>query len=457
MITRQSVTSIYSLAQVAEQNGLIILPQATTPLAVLGDALGEFTLGESVEESVIGASERKDVAGEKAYAVAIDEMVDIAAGAVQRQLKFAREIVRPVVTDAFEKVTAHLDQVPVSTLRNSIVEVQLPEVYLESGLSDMVDRFKTQPQLELTPLGNIMPELSAEDLIERCKTGMSRIDEKLKSMIEASPGIVSRVYDEYFLGKLSQDAVEGSRYSEIVVAFVLARNLNMNVPEGVNEELAFYRERTAFFIAEFGRRVFQALRRQERIERQNDIIDYMPPADFAGAEIRVNASVYRRYLKEGGTPEAIIGACLRGISRPVYADLLEDAYGGAKAVQVNERAIQNRIKAEYEANVHAAVIDVVSTLIAEDNFPEDLDRPTTRGAREWLTANPFRKKFDLDNYVLRAVCGIIFPRYNAYPVLSGIMEYMAADETLTNREAATMVTIDLVGEWLADQLITEQA
>ena len=66
MITRQSVTSIYSLAQVAEQNGLIILPQATTPLAVLGDALGEFTLGESVEESVIGASERKDVAGEKA-------------------------------------------------------------------------------------------------------------------------------------------------------------------------------------------------------------------------------------------------------------------------------------------------------------------------------------------------------------------------------------------------------
>ena len=100
---------------------------------------------------------------------------------------------------------------------------------------------------------------------------------------------------------------------------------------------------------------------------------------------------------------------------------------------------------------------MVSTLIAEDNFPEDLDRPTTRGAREWLTANPFRKKFDLDNYVLRAVCGIIFPRYNAYPVLSGIMEYMAADETLTNREAATMVTIDLVGEWLADQLITEQA
>lgn len=456
MITRQSVTSIYSLAQIAEQNNVIVLPQAATPLAVLNDALGHFSVAQP-EVAVVEASQRKDLAGDHEHSQAIDAMVDMAAEAVQKQLKFSRELVRPTVTDAFERVTKFLDEVPARNLRNSIKEVSLPTVYNEAGLVDMVERFKSQPQIELHHFGNLLPDFTAEELNDRCKTGMSRVDEALKSIVEGSDGIVTRVFNQYFLGKNMFGEKSSDPAVENVIGFVLARNLNMNIPDGVPMELTEYRERTAFFIAEFGRRIFQALRRAERIDRQNALIEYMPPADHTGAEIRVNSSVYKRFIKEGGTPEAIIGACLRGISSPSYKDLLEDAYGGIAAVKANERVIQQSVVAEYEANVTGAIIEILGDIIGEGNFPEGMALPTIKDVKAYMKEKPFRKKFDLDNYVLRVVCGAMYPDYNAYPVLSGMMEYMANDETLTQREAATMVTIDLVGDWLAQQLTTEQA
>jgi len=457
MISRQSVTSIYSLAQVAEQTGTVVLPMADTPLAVLNSAIGTLPKAEDIDVALVAASESKDVLGEQEHSQAIDELVSIAAEAVQKQLKFARELVRPTVTDVFERVSKHLDEAPLQELRNSIVEVSMPPVYNVAGLQDMVDRFKSQPQLELSPLGNIMPEISAEDLIARVKTGMSSVDKELTILVESSADIVTRVYDEYFLGKGDYFSGSGSYQAEAVVAFVLARSFNMNVPDGVTADLAYFRERTGYFVAEFGRRIFQNLRRAERINRQNDMIEHMPPASATGADIRVHAEVYRRFIKEGGKPEAIIGACLRGIARPVYKDLLEDAYGGEKAVQVNERILQSRLQNEYEANVHNAIIQVVGEVINAKELPEGIAPVTVRDVKDWLKANPFRKKFDLDNYVLRAVCGSVFPDYNAYSVLTGIMEHMSNDESLTQREAATLVTIDLVGEWLAAQLTTERA
>jgi len=457
MLNRNSVASIYSLAQQAEQAGVVVLPHAETPLAVLNSTIGTISRADDIDVALVSASESTDVLGDKEHSQAIDELVTIAATAVRKQLKFARELVTPVSTDAFERVSKYLDEAPIQELRHSIKEVSCPAVYSVAGLQDLVDRYKSQPQITLQPFGNRMPEMSAEDLIDRVKTGMSGVDKALTEMIEANTGIASRVYDEYFLGKGGTfGEQQGNGKAETVVAYVLARSFNSNVPSGVNEELGFFREQTAHFMAEFGRRIFQELRKQDRIVRQKDLIAHMPLADNIGAEIQVNSSVYQAFLKEGGTPEAIIGTCLRGINRPTYADLLEDAHGGEKAVKVQERILQSRIVNEYEANVHNAIIEVFGQIIAANEFPEGMTAPTVRDVRDWLKANPFRKKFDLDRFCLRAVCGALFPNYNAYPVLSGIMSHKENNPELSNREAATMVTIDLVGEWLAAQLTTER-
>jgi hypothetical protein len=459
MIRQQTVTSIYSLAQVADRAKVVILPFGNTPLAALNSAIGKFkTDSDVVVAQLHDVSSQKDLLGAADHSDAIDQMVDIASNAVRSQLKHARELVRPFATDAFEKVNTYLDSVPAEMLRNSIIEIDLPALYNEAGIQDMVDRYKTQPQMELPTDGSVFPELSGEDLVERCKTGLSRIDKELTVLIEGSPDILTRVYDKYFRNTQNpighMDAT-GSHQAESIVAFVLARNLNGSVPEGVKIELSVYRSVTAHFTAEFGRRIFQVLRRRDRISRQNDMIVRMPRAQEVGGEIQVNGDVYRKFLKEGGTPEALIGACLRGIERPLYADLLEDAYGGEKAVKSNERLLQNRLIVEQEANVVLAILDTFNTLIKINGFPEGVDVPNIRDVKDWLKDNPYRKKFDLDDYVLRATCEALFPRYNAYPVLSGMMDYMAIGDKMTSREAASMVAMDLVGEWLSAQLTTE--
>lgn len=456
MIRQQTVTSIYSLAQTADRAKLIILPFGNTPLAALNSAIGKFkTNADVVVAQLHDVSSQKDLLGNSDHSEALDEMVVIASDAVRSQLKFARELVRPYATDGFEKVNTYLDSVPAQALRHSIVEVDLPVIYNEAGIVDMVHRFKSQPQVNLSTDGSLFPELTGEDLIERCKTGLGRVDLALNVLIEGSTDIVTRVYDNYFRNVGSYFDKPGSHAAETLIAFVLARNLNANVPEGVNANLAVYRQVTANFTSEFGRRIFQSLRRRDRVSRQNDMIVHMPRSDDTGSDIQVNGEVYRKYLKAGGTPEALIGACLRGIDRPLYADLLEDAYGGEKAVQTNERLLQNRLTVEYEANVVLAIVDTFNTVIKAGEFAEGIDVPSIKDVKEWLKDNPFRKKLDLDDYVLRAVCESMFPRYNAYPVLVGMMDYMAADDKMTTRESATMVTMDLVAQWLGAQLTTE--
>ena len=458
MLNRNSVASIYSLAQVAEQSGVIVLPHAETPLAVLNSTIGTMSRADDIDVALVAASESKDVLGDHEHSQAIDELVDIAATAVQKQLKFSRELVSPLAQDVSERVQKYLDETPIAELRNSIVEVSIPAAYNVAAVEDLVERYKAQAQIQIQPFGSTMPEMSEEDLIALVKTGRSGLDKELTDMVEANTGIVGRVYEEYFLGK-QRDFGEttGNSQAESLIGLVLARQFSTNVPAGVTEDLIYFRERMSQFVAEFGRRVWQVLRRQNRIVRQNTIIDFMPNAAMTGAEIRVNSVVYQKYIKEGGTPEAIIGACLRGITNPVYADLLEDAYGGAKAVAAQERVLQSRVTNEYEANVHNAIIEVLGQVIEAKEFPEGVAVPHIREVREWLKQHSFRKKFDIDRFCLRAVCGSIFPDYNAYPVLSGIMDHKANNPELSNREAATLVTIDLVGEWLAAQLTTERA
>lgn len=455
MINRNSVTSVYSLAAAAEREGTVVLPFADTPLAVLNSTLGNFSTGaDVVEESLVGVSQSSNQLGQAEHSEAIDEMVTIAARAVRNQLKFSREIVRPLVTETFEEVTKYLDTGAPTKLRHSIKEISLPAIYNEAGLEDLVGRYSKQPQVDIPPGDRLFPSLTPEELIDRCKTGMSRFDGELTKLIESSENIVTRVYDEYFLNRSMFGDTVGSYDAEKVIAFVLARNLNASVPDGVEVDLSTWRSATATFLAEFGRRVFQTTRRRDRIARQNQIIEMMPDATDP-SEIRVHGEVYRKFLKEGGKPEAIIGACLRGISSPNYTDLLEDAYGGEKAVIANERLLQGRLVAEYESNVTLGLVDTLTKVINGNELPEGVDVPSHQDVKDWLKANPYRKNQDLDTYVLSCVCNTMFPRYNAYAVLSGIMSYMANDDKLTQREAATMVTIDLVGEYLASQLTTE--
>lgn len=455
MINRNSVTSVYSLAGAAERDGLVILPYADTPLAVLNSTIGNFATGaDVVEETLVSASQHSNQLGQAEHSEAIDEMVTIAARAVRNQLKFSREIVRPLVTDAFEQVNKYLDDGVQSNLRHSIKEVNLPEIYNESAVDDLVGRYAQQPQIDVPSGSKVFPELSAEELIARCKTGLSRFDTVLTSLIESSDNIVSRVYNDYFLGRSSFDSNIGSYDAEKVIAFVLARSLNQSVPDGVGVDLTTWRSVTSTFLAEFGRRVYQTLRRRDRISRQMQLIDRMPAATDP-SEIRVHGEVYRKFLKEGGKPEAIIGACLRNIQAPNYKDLLEDAYGGEKAVIANERLLQGRLVTEYESNVTLGLLEYITKVINGKELPEGVDLPAHQDVKDWLKANPYRKNQPLDTYVLSCVCHTLFSRYNAYSVLSGIMSYMANDEALTQREAATLVTIDLVGEYLGAQLTTE--
>lgn len=468
MIHANTIDSIWSLGTQLNANGYMVHAPANTPLGVLGMAINEAFVEKynargdqeaqpavDVVETIIAAARKQNQLGEYPHSDALDDMVEMAATAVRKQLQLARNVVKPLIAEVHDEVVDAVERLALTTNRHTVEPRGLSPVYGNPTLLGFVERYARTEQRELPYMGNF-PELMPEELEKRCKTGMTRVDEELKELI-GETNIVSQVYDEYFL-RLDQVGSEVVDYATAqVIAMALAIGLQNNVPEGVDMELTDFRSILGFAQAEFGRRIYREAERVSRNLRQRRLVTYMPEVGSYDRTIVVDAEVYKLFLKDGGDVDSIIGACLKGIQSPNYQALLEDAYDGKTAVKRNEAMLQSTLKTKREEYVTKAFRQV---LMAKISNPEiivpEAQGEVRKGLQDWLTTIPYREKDGIPNYAKKIVCGLIYPAYNALTVLDGIDEELAANPDLTPREAATLVVVDLVADYVFDQMVVSK-
>src|SRR5699024_9494816 len=106
-------------------------------------------------------------------------------------------------------------------------------------------------------------------------------------------------------------------YPEALIAFLLARGLNLNTDDNINLTAAEYDYRMSLITNYCAMVVKRAIARNISADKNDRVVMRYPPQ---GQELSydrpdqgiivVNKNVYTKFLNEGGSPEAIMGSYL---------------------------------------------------------------------------------------------------------------------------------------------------
>jgi hypothetical protein len=469
MLHRHVLDACLTTATLNADANVLFKPKPATPLAELiqaGTTLIEPSDDSmSLTETISANSMLKDAGGSIPHDRSMEEIVKLAADAVSGMLNITRNVVRPIILDQVEMLDAHLDEELTHGHRHEILPVFLEDAFSNTSIVALVEKY-AETAVDAPPLSSaIFPAFDGAQLRELIKTGITRIDNDVDTLLaDLPPEFLIELYQSKFRAQtiaskvnLSSQAAARIERAEAIMSFFIAKRFYEETPEGVTVSLPEFKEAAASHLAQAGRRVYRTIAQREAFIRQQRLILDMPHASNTEKPILVVGEVYNQYLKEGGKPEWVMGACLAGEKLPspntlnsesetfqrMYdrAERLHKSQNNAKRVSVMVSGIRKQLMA------YIAAVDESDKSIIID--PKDVLR---QRVEEVVSGIAVHANLSTYEYVRVVVCMVFFPHTQALRILSDIDAHALKNPSLSPREAATLATIDLVCEWAASQV-----
>ncbi len=469
MINHDTIDAVYPLAQKLANKGITVDAIHQTPLASLVGAANYpvpkgLDTAISTSDRLLAGSTSKDVSGVCQHDLVMDEIVDVVAKTVERNLNLSKTVVNPIVKSVAEKAQELMSAA--ENLKSSLVSVR-PDFYhplwSSPTLLEMVERYRETPVNQVKLYLNLPHSGDRQELLALAKTGAGRFDAMIEEWFETlSDDELSWVYDAVFRGGVNAGPVElteilrsTSGRNRILIAHLWARKLMQEPPEGSGVSLAEYRDYMGKILAQTGRLVVSVMRQRELDVKQRKLVRAWPIAQISAlgrepVEIPVNGDLYNQWLKDGGTPEILFGA------------LLEDRPTGCGALLAEKVRYENTWRRKEQLlettqrfnRFNHALEAIQQAMTLEINQLEDDDLVVERGLlHQRLRAEVAKLQgtFYEDWYCVarKLVCCVIFPHTDAFRILRAIDEAAEANPGIDIREAALLATIEIVSLWVA--------
>lgn len=471
MISENTIEAVYPLAELMAKKGIAVTPMPTTPIETLVRAghLPRPTKGVDqafcpVEEAIVKGSMAKDAFGVCHHDMAMDEIVDVVANTVRRNMDLARNVVNPMVKEAVLDCESMMEAgETIKQTRLSVVPVFVHDIWNSAILHEMVEKYSETPIKEVKLYLGVPYDDDPQSLLDLAKTGASRFDEEVAALFEAmGEEEVRNVFRYAFsespkersldLNPLVRNFDGPSNHTLLIHLF--ARKLIQNPPAGVQAGLEEYRAYMADILSQTGRAVVSMMRRRELDRERRVLVRHYPYGqDRVGEvqiDIRVNGDVYNRWLKEGGEPEVLLGAFVSDQERSFTA-LLEGKERYLKEWERQERVLATTQRFN---RFNLAVEAVKEAVGRQINAMDDEDLAVERGIlhrRLAEQAKDLRGRFyeDLYGTIRKLICHAIFPHTNALQILEAIDAVCHENPKIEVREAALLATIEIVATWVA--------
>lgn len=246
--------------------------------------------------------------------------------------------------------------------------------------------------------------------------------------------------------------------NDLLLVFLVASNFEEHMPDGMTVALDQLRLMLSRIREQAGRAVAGELTRRDRDRRNKVLVYEVNKHDWhfstdGRTVVKVNNDVYKAYLEENGTPEAIYGAVTSGAST-AYQALLDEgdknAARWARHVGLHTQKVSAQI---FTSQREAARLAMVRYINEQDE--EELIRPRAELHKNTVDAlgKMQPKDFSDDMAALRrVVCEVLFCHTNAKMVLDAMDTAEMENPEMNARECALLACIDLVARWMAAQI-----
>lgn len=474
MLTKGSLHAAYPLAERLASQGAVLAPLPNTPLeAIVNSSLihvnvaratpnGMETMGD-FGTTLIEGSTFADQTGGVAHDNEMAKAVENASVAVLFNLDLARNKVNPIVKAVMETAQKAMDDGAKASLSPLSVE---PFYYLpiwdSALLSDLVERH-TGTVLSETPLQSLQIPRPAS-FAEAMSTGAANFDAEVTSFCNSvGEEYLASVWNSVFSPNAARTLITVLRgnYEQAnagLITYLMARRYNEEVPEGVNMDLNAWRAYISTIMAQAGRDVVRTLQKRRQDIQMGVLVIQSPTSDEPAGVIKVNGDVYEQWLRDGGSPDLLMGAAFAGNERG-YKALLEKADFFMKSLQRNRALLESQAGFERFTNL---VSGLRTALTAQINaLPEDLAVAGRAVLHERLRKHISHvSQSDLEclwSVARRLVCRTMFPHTDVEVVLKAIDKAAKENPEMDVREAALLATVDYVSTWVSKMMTIESS
>lgn len=364
-----------------------------------------------------------------------------------------------------------------------IEEVGIDSILDNEEVFDFFSEFKEIRRIELQST-QFFPPLDDIKLAALVESGSPDINEFLSAKLmtsSASGTLGSFIYSHLYLGdgrnhhpleiielrNMIRDIYGDYCVLEgMMLAYYMGCGLLVNLPDGVSASIKDVEHRVGLLTKTIGMLIYGELKsHRDSISSKVLLPTGLPYVDSRSGDVNnnskiiVNKEVYADFLANGGTPEVLFGAMVSDrVTNPAHLIEMSAKYEKSYAdfVALNRSfTVSNKLNLYVEAirdEVYEAFNDMEELKHIDKTsgvFLRLADRLKRIGGNDIKTAD------NIYSFLKGLSCNVLFPNDpNVEKVISDIDNYEPADgeESLSTSEVACFVLVDLMVDWLTDQI-----
>lgn len=474
MITTSAAEAAISIAQELDAQRITLLPQAGTPLADLCAAATQADVvveagAEFVPEValIVAAAAGFAEDGTSQHDVLTNTYADDIAPKVSEHLDYAKNVVRPVISELVEAVRQDIANLPVDvSFAMAIKRQDLPAPLASPVIRELLEEFQGVNFAPITQYLPLEPK-SSEEIIEFMATGAADTDEAIATWA-ASKGseFLQPVWNNIFTANGTMRFDEVMRSDEgaeaALVVFLVCKRLFDNPPAGTSMSLPAYNQLVAAMRDQAALRASVGLESYLRDVRTGSLISRISPS-----ELTVNGEVYDKWIAEGGSDAILYGSALSERPARYVADINERAVDFKKAWE-SRNAYDTAKERNNRFARYTAILRGRSEQVMANNMDAIFGCHCTEGQlpnkdlaqygeairlMDELVARVRIGEFDnLWLLCTQVICRSAFYFTDAEKILLGIDEACKTNPNIEIRQAALVSLIEYVADWAADQI-----
>lgn len=394
------------------------------------------------------------------YSSSADEASDIIADSVKRALNKARNVVNPIIRTSIDLVNSYVRVAETSREPYDINDINTPKLWEMPIVVSTLEKY--QSKVSTLRQGELPTIPYPDGLQDALTTGTSGLDEAFSICLTQTGLSLDDIWDEVFGGKPRVPSVTSPLYlnrNKTLIKFLMCSILQGKPLPGVKLSKLQWESAMVKATNLFGEASRFLLEEIEN-NRKNRMLVY--DIDHAQKVIYVNGDIYDEWLDAGGKPEILIGAALQATVKPTsysYQVMLDNAsqymrswtnYHASMRSKDESKRLANFKDGLYNALVRA--IDNTDHGHFEDNVTSQVLKERAAQYTNGITSSSL---ITMETAVVDGVCDVLFPHTPAKDILKNIGKYV--DEGYAPEESATLVMVDYIATWIADNMLISRA
>lgn len=477
MLRISHLNAATQIAGKLDQMGYRILPVVNTPLSSLNSDVIVASPSESGEfvpdllQYVAYANAPTPGQDISVYTANVETTARVIARYVQSHLSFAKNVVKPLITEFVESFTERTNSLYVSPSENLTIEkLDLPAPMLVSDLKDLIDDYaKLQPAAaEFVKFS--APDLTIGEIVDLMKTGNKQVDDSIDTWVATvGEAQIVEYYDRAFgtaKGSYPRTQLvsnQDSCWDSTLAVFLIATKLHNNPPAGTSMNLVDYNVAMANIRDVAGSTlaniydIFQSYINTQTLVRTS-----------FGNKITVVAPVYHQWIEDGGIDALLYSLLISGKRLNFVNEINTARVDLLKSWELHTAMVISTERNRKFLTMRKALYDTTFELV-ESNADPIFSHLKSEGAstdhiqmQEYKT---FKAKFEECYTHLReedfcdiwklakcVICDMLFYYTDAGQILDGIEDACKTNPDMQVDEAALLSTIAYVTKYVCNQM-----